>query len=655
MTFSGLSVGLWATLLASLVGAVTLMYLMRMRRRRVEVPFGPLWQKVLKEHRSSRLFRVLRRLFSLLVQCVVLALLVTALADPDWTGDWTLDTHSASTDFEGRHVLLVVDVSASMAATDVLGGRFDRGREAANRVLDDLVAGDRVRLATFSRDTVAQTDWTEDIAQVRTVLSQLKPEDTGTNPASFLQFARYTMHGLDKPSVVLVTDRAFAPLATEQINALNLSVVDTGVADSSDNIAVLDFKVRPHLGNRLQHALYYKLKNYGRHAVDVAVYLHEDEEGSARTWSDFAAQSVTTVPVHHHLQAGEERVFERNVSDLRASRVALQVQPKADADFVDVFATDDVAFATVEQRKAVRVQLVGKSNLFLQAALQTSNQVEVITVSPEEYTGGEGFDLTVFDSQSAPIPASGNAVYVNVQQGDVPFRVRGQVEGGLLRVPGSVKQHPLMRFVKFVDLEAESIQRFRPQKGDRIMTRDRRGRPAILAHSDAKSRWIAIGFDPVATEWVGHYSFSIFFANAINWFFAEDVRMQPVQSLAKEWTVRLPWGTDSVRVTTPRGDELSALVDARGSLAYTGRDAGFYPVVSTKSSSQSLVVAASLTDGAESTVGAQGTYPLWAPRTAVEPPKSGMIASASLWKILVFLAMFILLIEWFTYHRRWTA
>ncbi len=97
------------------------------------------------------------------------------------------------------------------------------------------------------------------------------------------------------------------------------------------------------------------------------------------------------------------------------------------------------------------------------------------------------------------------------------------------------------------------------------------------------------------------------------------------------------------------------LVDARGSLSYTGRDAGFYPVVSKQSPSQSLVVAASLADRAESTVGAQGIYPVWAPRADVALPTTGIIASASLWKILVFLAMFILLIEWFTYHRRWTA
>ena len=121
-----------------------------------------------------------------------------------------------------------------------------------------------------------------------------------------------------------------------------------------------------------------------------------------------------------------------------------------------------------------------------------------------------------------------------------------------------------MRFVKFVDLAATPLQRLRRRKGDRIMARDRKGNPAILAHTDTLSRWIAIGFDPVATEWVGHYSFSIFFMNAINWFFSEDVRMQPPQSLAREWQIRLPWsGVDSVGITTPKGTKIEALVSRR--------------------------------------------------------------------------------------------
>jgi len=438
--------------------------------------------------------------------------------------------------------------------------------------------------------------------------------------------------------------------------SLNLTVVDVGVDDSNDNVAILDFKVRPHLGNRLQHALYYRLKNYARRAVDVSVYLREDDSGEARRWSDFESQPLVSVPVNHRLEPGEERVFERNVSDLSATRVALAVEPKSGTDFIDVFGTDDVAFATVVQRKTVRVQLVGKPNLFLQAALETSKHVDVVTVAPEDYRGDGGFELTIFDAVSPAKPVTGSAVYINVQSGNVPFRSSAVIAGGELRVPGAVKQHPIMRFVKFVDLEAERLQRFRPRKGDRIMTRDRRGRPAILAHSDRASRWIAVGFDPVATEWVGHYSFSIFFANAINWFFAEDVRMQPVQSLASDWTVRLPWlPTGPVRVSTPDQTILQALVDARGTLAYTGRRAGFYQVSSDDDSEQSMVVAASLADRRESQLGAMGSYAQWEPRGDVELPTTGSVLSASLWKILVLLAMLILLFEWFTYHRRWTA
>ena len=98
---------------AALAGAVTLLYLVRVRRRRVQVPFSPLWRKVLQQRSAASLWDRLKRLLSWLLQLLLLALLLLALGNPRREGD--VD--------ESRAVVVLVDTSASMQADDEQGGR----------------------------------------------------------------------------------------------------------------------------------------------------------------------------------------------------------------------------------------------------------------------------------------------------------------------------------------------------------------------------------------------------------------------------------------------------------------------------------------------------------------------------------------------------
>ena len=63
--------------------AVTVaLYLLKLRRRAVPVPFIALWESLLADRQSSRLFSRLRHLLSLLIALVIVALLAFARADP---------------------------------------------------------------------------------------------------------------------------------------------------------------------------------------------------------------------------------------------------------------------------------------------------------------------------------------------------------------------------------------------------------------------------------------------------------------------------------------------------------------------------------------------------------------------------------------------
>ncbi|HRE90507.1 MAG TPA: hypothetical protein PK095_15355 [Myxococcota bacterium] len=64
MTLDGLPLPELGKLFAIFGGAMVLLYILRLRRRRIQVPFSPLWSRVLVERESSSLFKALKRIGS---------------------------------------------------------------------------------------------------------------------------------------------------------------------------------------------------------------------------------------------------------------------------------------------------------------------------------------------------------------------------------------------------------------------------------------------------------------------------------------------------------------------------------------------------------------------------------------------------------------
>ena len=113
---------------------LTVLYVLRQRRRRLEVPFSPLWQKVLGQSEAQSLWQKLLRVLSLLLQLVILGLLTLSLGDP-----------RLGRSTEGRSLVLLIDASASMQAqVPLLPGktRLDLARAEAEQIIRGLHGDD---------------------------------------------------------------------------------------------------------------------------------------------------------------------------------------------------------------------------------------------------------------------------------------------------------------------------------------------------------------------------------------------------------------------------------------------------------------------------------------------------------------------------------
>ncbi len=653
----------WVALFGGFGGAIVLLYLLRLRRRRMEVPFGALWQLVLAEKQTTSLFKALRNLFSLFVQLLILATVLTAIADPEWTGDISVEEASPRS-VEPSHTLLVVDTSASMDPV------FASARSAALEVVDHLRPGERIMLLTFDRDTVPATDWSSDPEVLRAAIAALQPRHAANATPTLEGFALEAVRGLPNAQMVLITDRRFEPVAKEVLAFLDARVVAVGPEATLPNVALTGFAVRSHLGgwqaegeqgargaggsNRLRYALHYTLVNQSDTAVTTKVHVYVSDK--ARSRDDFTRGGPPVrAAFEHRLAPGETKAFDQLGVDLDGARAMLLAETSGDG-----LAVDDVAFAAIPERKSVRVQLVGADNLFLRAALATRRAVEVVLTAPEAFAGTAGFDLTIFDGVTAAGPVRGNVLYLNVspQATDVPFTPgKALTEVGEALVPPSAAAHPVMAHVRFVNLEIPAATELQRKRKQEVLARTKAGAALLVAGATPEQRYVAVGFDPVGAGWVMHYSFSVFFVNAVNWFFHEESALREAETLTEAWGVRLPWaeggGIRRATIVRPDGREETALVDGAGGLAYTGDHVGVYEV---KGPEQAVLVPALLGSPAESRLEPLGSYDAWeAPAATPEDLPSLNWRGLRLWQLLVLAAGALLLLEWFSWHRRWTT
>jgi hypothetical protein len=189
--------------------ALVVLYILKLRLRTVEVPFSKLWTRVLKETQSSSLWRRLKRLLSLLIQAFLVFLLLTAVTDP----------RSQAELRRGRHILVLVDASASMKANDgTLPGRgkgpFTRLEEAKVK-LKELLAQkrrrDKVMIVRMDSQVTAMNTWEDDVEALRRTVDKIHASDAPADLARGLRFAADTLRPVRDPHLIIVGDGGYRP------------------------------------------------------------------------------------------------------------------------------------------------------------------------------------------------------------------------------------------------------------------------------------------------------------------------------------------------------------------------------------------------------------------------------------------------------------
>lgn len=599
--------------LAATIPVIVVFYLLKRRRVRLRVPSTVLWQRYLAETQASAPFQKLRKNWLLFLQILLLALAVLALMRPFFGGQLA----------PSRLRVLILDASASMQSTDVSPSRFDAAKAEARRWVDGLEAGQlMVVLQTGPRTEVRQSA-TSDKPALRRAVEACTVTDGATRIGEALKMAESLIRDVADAEIHLFSDGATGDL-TEFENH-NLPLVFHRVGLRRRNVAIGSLEVRANPENPRQRAVFSNVSNLTPDPVTTTVEL--SFEGDIVDVRELTLPPGETEPLVFVVRQDRDGVF------------SLRHQA------TDDLATDNQALVVSQLPRTLQVLLVTRGNRFLERALRSAGDVAV-SVAAEVPSDGGGWDFVILDGVVPAVWPAGNVLAVRVAE-------PGWFEPAPdLRAPPLVdwnSSHPLMRFVNLDNVQVAEASGVKAPPWGTVLAEAPQG-PLIVAGELGRRRVVWIGFDLLGSTWPLRVSFPLFIANAVEWLNpatarAERLNVRAGEALRVEW----PEGATRLEVRSPeRGWEDLSLTPGAHEVVFGGTDRqGVYGL--RWGTNETAFVVRSL-DPAESDT---------TPREEIRVGRYGGTAATTLrsanleiWRWFAGVAMAVLMVEWWFFHRR---
>lgn len=370
---------------------ILIVYMLRSRRPRQVIPSTFLWESATKNVSATRPWDRIRSNVLLILQLLLLAALVLALAQP----------YRAAPGVAGEHLVLVIDASGSMAAIDHQPSRIDAARAEARRLVGSLDPGASVSVVAADsrpRVLIASSNSRDAVEQA---IDAVEPTEADPDLAEAFLLAESLEVPGDPASIGLITDGG---LSEEEIELVPPGTIVRQVGGSASNVSIAGLEVGEGPNG---FRAFVQVENFGNDAQTVELSVDVDEISIVEEEVDVAARSRT------------ERSYDLGP---QGGRVVAAI------DHEDHLPHDDRAFAVLERTTPRRILLVTEGNFFLENLLAQLPGAEVVVRAQE--ASPEGFDLVVYDRSVVPRDVDAPTLYIAPE---VPPR---QVESrGTIKTP----------------------------------------------------------------------------------------------------------------------------------------------------------------------------------------------------------------------------
>ncbi len=502
--------------------AITALYLLRLRRRRVVVAFAPLWLGAPGAARAARRTRRVRHWLSLaLALSLFAAILLGAVDLPREAVDL------GAIDRSGRSLVLLIDRSASMSATDEAGSRLAAARRRADEIIGGLTGADSALVASFAADATAESGFESDPHRLARAVAGVSPSDEPGDLPRALAFAAAILRGRPRPTVVLVSDGGFTDdalrLAPVDPEGRPLDVRYAPVGRRADNVGILSLAAR-----RIP-------SDPG--AVETALVVQSFRPKVATVGVEVASGGAVVEKVELTLAPGERRrltlpnLFAPDARLEARLTGAQQVTNDQTGDLTDDLTVDDHAAATIPPLPRRKILRVGGPDLYLDAALLGLGRtvhVDRLAAADTDQAAARAhdYDLVIFDGVTPSMPPrTGRFLYFDPQGPGSPFapaRETRPLRDPVLDPASLRRDHPLLRQLDLSDVNVAEARRLALGPGDLALAASF-DVPLIVARERPGLRIAALAFDPRRSDLPMRPAFPLLVANALAWAARDDV------------------------------------------------------------------------------------------------------------------------------------
>ena len=644
----------WAVL-ALVPPLIVMLYFLKLKRQPVEVPSTYLWSRTIEDLHVNSIWQKLRQNLLLFLQLLLILLVVLACLRPGWRG----------TALIGSRFIFLIDRSASMSATDVKPNRLEAAKEKVLALIDQMKAGDVAMVISFSDETKAEQEFTDNRRVLRERVKQIKPSAHASDVSEALRHAA----GLANPgrsseagnqqdeqvasalpaTLYLFTDGGFPPVTEFSLGNLQPEYVKIG-DPSVQNVAIVAFATERNAERPDQVQAFARIENNGSQDVTIEAQLYRGAD----------LVDAQQVKIASDDSAGVK--FE--LRDVGEGSLRLEINA------VDALKLDNVAYAAINPQRPARVLCVTQGNDAMVRALQTpaAEKLGVVRIidpseleSPEhlERAGAGEYDLVIYDRCAPKKMPLANTLFL----GSVP-PVEGWSTGEKMspvQVVDVDRAHPLVQMPDIGPVRIAEAFVVKGPSGARSLIDAQAGGLLVIAPRESFQDCV-LGFPFVGendkgerfanTDWPRWYSFPIFFQNVLSFLGGSGpgeaaASVKPGMAISLRANSR----TDRLKVDSPDRRRRELPRDGTGAFQYSEtEEPGIYEVREGDSAEASQRFAVNLFDSRESNLRPAPSLNLG--HTEVTSATASQPVRKELWKLVLLLGLGVLIFEWYVYNRR---
>lgn len=648
-------------------------FLLKLRRRQIRVSSVLFWTRSVLDLQANVPLRWLRISLLFFLHLLILALLVLAIGRP--VGRGMAD--------ESRLVLLI-DCSASMSATDARGGvsRLDEAKRRAAERIAELNRGTGGRAAcvvAFASEPAAITPFTASPATLRDAIDAIRPTDQPADPAAAIRLVDTLLRTGEeednrRAAVVLLSDGGFPADQPLSLAGSRLVFDRIGPAKPPDNLGIVALAARRDYDDPITIRVFARVRNASDAPISSPISLALGGRIVETRLIEFPAAtppqpamgvSDTTIPESSAVVSSpeigvsfefgsreggvltlalgrEDSLRSDNTASLvldsakPPSIILIKPGPTATTDGPPPLAAETLLDDALSELKTESLRIISQTDAATVLASDSITRVDLIIfdrVMPSKLPGVP----TMSFGASIPLPGLSART-----ADDRPTRALTWN-----------RSHPVMRDVAldtlFVSRTIGLVAA--DDRGVRVTELARGGDgPLMLVTEESGIRRVVVGFELAQSNWPVDVSFPIFLANAVDYLTLRGESSSGLSFRTNE-PARLRLKPGLSTLTSPlklRGPETIDVTQSSDGIASAGvlKRAGVYAVEGHDSFDR--IIAINLMDSVETSLASPDNISLTS--GAVQAAEGS--AGRELWFWFVLAAAALLVVEWFVFGWR---